>query len=148
MWADINFTGSSIGHSPWQKPSKFRQFLEYLPRAVGSQAIDRLERWSRRRALFAELSRMSDRDLADLGIGRGDFPAILDGTYQREETAFIPAKQEARPLTFVRDEEDVAGPSGRGEGFPLSGFFFPFGPRPDWYSRHWLGEPKGDDRLR
>ena len=46
----------------------------------------RLSRWlaeRRRRARLAhELSQLSDRDLTDLGIGRGDFPAILDGTYR------------------------------------------------------------------
>jgi len=38
----------------------------------------------RRRAHLAlELSRLDARDLADLGISRADFPAIIRGTYRR-----------------------------------------------------------------
>jgi len=38
----------------------------------------------RRRATIAhELSLLSERDLTDLGIGRGDFPDIIRGTYRR-----------------------------------------------------------------
>lgn len=38
----------------------------------------------RRRARLAlELSRLDARDLADLGISRADFPAIIRGTYCR-----------------------------------------------------------------
>lgn len=37
----------------------------------------------RRKQLVFELSQYNDRELADLGFSRADFPAIMDGTYAR-----------------------------------------------------------------
>jgi uncharacterized protein YjiS (DUF1127 family) len=37
----------------------------------------------RRRQLIRELNAHSDRELAELGFSRYDFPAIINGTYQR-----------------------------------------------------------------
>jgi uncharacterized protein YjiS (DUF1127 family) len=37
----------------------------------------------RRHKLVRELSAYNDRDLLDLGFSRADFPAIINGTYQR-----------------------------------------------------------------
>lgn len=42
-----------------------------------------LKAWLRKQADRFELNRLDDRSLADLGINRGDFPAILAGTYTR-----------------------------------------------------------------
>jgi len=42
-----------------------------------------LKAWLRKQADRFELNRLDDRSLADLGINRGDFPAILAGTYSR-----------------------------------------------------------------
>jgi uncharacterized protein YjiS (DUF1127 family) len=41
-------------------------------------------RWTERQRVEAELCRMADRDLADIGLTRGDIPAILDGTLRCE----------------------------------------------------------------
>ncbi len=37
----------------------------------------------RRDRIVTELSRYTDRELADLGFSRADFPAIANGTYAR-----------------------------------------------------------------
>ncbi len=39
--------------------------------------------WLQRDAWRAELESLDDRTLSDLAIGRGDFPAILAGTFSR-----------------------------------------------------------------
>jgi uncharacterized protein YjiS (DUF1127 family) len=41
------------------------------------------ERRSERARIARELLSYTDRELFDLGITRGDIPAILDGTYRR-----------------------------------------------------------------
>ncbi|MBV9656028.1 MAG: DUF1127 domain-containing protein [Acetobacteraceae bacterium] len=45
-------------------------------------AEHRAERARRKRLVF-ELSQYTERELADLGFSRADFPAILSGTYAR-----------------------------------------------------------------
>jgi uncharacterized protein YjiS (DUF1127 family) len=49
--------------------------------------IQKFQAWraerQRRRQLIGELNTFSDRDLLDLGFSRYDFPAIINGTYQR-----------------------------------------------------------------
>lgn len=42
-----------------------------------------LRRWAERETAANELYRLDDRTLVDLGITRGDFPAILSGDYRR-----------------------------------------------------------------
>src|SRR5690349_20360885 len=42
-----------------------------------------LRAWLDRQAVRAELEKLDERTLADLGMNRGDFPAILAGTYTR-----------------------------------------------------------------
>jgi uncharacterized protein YjiS (DUF1127 family) len=37
----------------------------------------------RRDRLARELALLTDRDLTDLGVGRADIPAIVNGTYRR-----------------------------------------------------------------
>ena len=41
--------------------------------------IDALRRWHKRNVATAELGRMSDRMLADIGIVRGDIPGVVRG---------------------------------------------------------------------
>jgi uncharacterized protein YjiS (DUF1127 family) len=41
-------------------------------------ALDRLARLWRRRAAIRELDRLSDRELRDIGIERGDVEAVVD----------------------------------------------------------------------
>jgi uncharacterized protein YjiS (DUF1127 family) len=38
--------------------------------------------WLARRAARAELERLDDRLLTDIGITRGDIPSIVDGSYR------------------------------------------------------------------
>jgi len=40
--------------------------------------------WRERAALRAELAQLSPRTLADLGISRADFPAIIAGTFTKD----------------------------------------------------------------
>ena len=39
--------------------------------------------WAARRVVAEELAGLDDRTVADLGLTRGDFPAIIAGTYRR-----------------------------------------------------------------
>lgn len=49
--------------------------------AVGA-GLEALTRKSAESRLSDEMYAMSDRDLADIGVCRGDIPAILDGTFE------------------------------------------------------------------
>ena len=131
MWADIT-------HARFQRPrhNGIRALLDTASRALRRPVVQRFQDWRRRRHELAELMRLDDRDLADLGIARGDFSAIVAGTYQRDGDAF----QTVRPLTFVRDE-DIAPPRPRKpEMLPVPSLFWPFWPQPSWYERYWMGD--------
>jgi uncharacterized protein YjiS (DUF1127 family) len=43
--------------------------------------------WRQRRQEMAELSSMTDRDLADIGVTRGDLASIRKGTYENSRSA-------------------------------------------------------------
>ena len=47
-----------------------------------------LRAWRERETLRAELQQLSPRDLADLGISRADFPAIIAGTFTKDGEDF------------------------------------------------------------
>jgi hypothetical protein len=47
---------------------------------------------------------MSDRELADIGVSRGDLAAIADGTYERVDTT-----AEIVPLRPAARDRDKAG---------------------------------------
>ena len=47
-----------------------------------------LRAWRERETLRAELQQLSPRDLADLGISRADFPAIIAGTFTQDGEDF------------------------------------------------------------
>ena len=47
--------------------------------------VHALETWWRHAASINELYGLDDRTLADLGITRGDFPAIVSETFRRGE---------------------------------------------------------------
>ena len=49
--------------------------------------LRRLRAWLDRQAVRAELEKLDGRTLADLGINRGDFPAILAGAYTRASSS-------------------------------------------------------------
>jgi uncharacterized protein YjiS (DUF1127 family) len=44
-----------------------------------------LASWRRERTVLRELSRLSDRELADLGVARSDIRAIADGSFGQAE---------------------------------------------------------------
>lgn len=50
----------------------------------------RLIELRRQRAVMAALARLTERDLADIGITRHDFPAVAKGSYKRPETSAAP----------------------------------------------------------
>jgi len=45
--------------------------------------INRVRAWKRRTRISYELNSMSDRDLADIGITRGDISSIVQGRFIR-----------------------------------------------------------------
>ena len=49
----------------------------------------RLAAWRQHRETIRELSMLSDRELADLGIGRGDIPFVADGSLLAADEAFV-----------------------------------------------------------
>jgi uncharacterized protein YjiS (DUF1127 family) len=54
---------------------------------LGQRAAAGLARQSKIDRIYGELSRMADRDLADIGLGRGDIQAVAYGTYRRDVDA-------------------------------------------------------------
>jgi len=53
------------------------------PAASASPGIwQQCRAWLARRSARAELERLDDRMLADIGITRGDIPSIVDGSYR------------------------------------------------------------------
>ena len=54
----------------------------------------RLAAWREHRETIRELSMLSDRELADLGIGRGDIPFVADGSLCAAEATFAPADRD------------------------------------------------------
>jgi len=58
--------------------------------------------------IISELSRMSNRDLADLGIARSDIAAIAAGTYARPEERHVPT---AAPQLVVASDDAGKAPA-------------------------------------
>ena len=131
MWADIT-------HTHFQRPRRngIRALLDTASRTLRGQVVQRVQDWRRRRHELAELMRLDDRDLADLGIARGDFGAIVAGTYRREGDAF----QVAQPGRFALDEHIPPSRPQKPEMLPVPSLFWPFWPQPSWYERYWFGE--------
>ncbi len=78
MWAYTDEAFGFLSTPVDQPPPAFRpagRAWSVLPRWI--------RRWLLREATRIELSRLSPRMLADIGINRGDFPAILDGTFAK-----------------------------------------------------------------
>lgn len=55
----------------------------------------RFAAWKRHRETIRELSMLNDRELADLGIGRGDIRFVADGSLFAAEAAFVAAPASA-----------------------------------------------------
>jgi len=73
---------------------------------IGERTAASLERKRTVDRIFGELSRMTDRDLADIGLCRGDILAVSDGTYRRDPAPVVQlrpaAKVEAGETEFPR----------------------------------------------
>ena len=52
--------------------------------ALVTAVTESVRGWWHRRQVLAELESLDDAMLADIGITRGDFRAIVDGTWRRD----------------------------------------------------------------
>jgi uncharacterized protein YjiS (DUF1127 family) len=59
--------------APVARPAQPRGFTEWLARRVAA-----FRGWSNERRALSELSLMSDRELMDVGLNRGDFVRMFD----------------------------------------------------------------------
>ena len=50
-------------------------------------ALTALREWPQRRAVLAELSSLTDRELADVGLTRGDLPHVFDAGFAYSRAA-------------------------------------------------------------
>jgi len=114
MWA---YTNEESDYLSFFGDPPARPFLVTRPgRPVSGRSFrfsqllpDWLTAWLSREAEVQELYGLEPRMLADLGINRGDFPAILAGTYARDPTPPAPRGELAsRALAMPAD----ANPSG------------------------------------
>ena len=65
--------------------------------ALGRQTAASLEHRREVDRLYRELSHMTDRDLADIGLSRGDICAVAEGTYRREAVPVTALRPVVRP---------------------------------------------------
>ena len=95
MWAytdeETDFLSPAYGISPRAKSPAGKESspAASLPaRALGWFVLPKsIRTWLNRRTAEAELYSLDHRTLADLAINRGDFPAILGGTFTRDDPA-------------------------------------------------------------
>jgi uncharacterized protein YjiS (DUF1127 family) len=74
-------------------------------RRVSRSVVGALARWHKRRATIAELSALDDRMLKDIGVSRGNIPALADGLMRARAASTDPAGKVIR--------QSPAGPSHR-----------------------------------
>ena len=87
MWAYTNNSVHSLSSRPGRRSGGFWASIPPGFRHALSQAnpLHALRIWWRHEESVNELHGLDDRTLADLGITRGDFPAIVSGTFRRGE---------------------------------------------------------------
>jgi uncharacterized protein YjiS (DUF1127 family) len=56
------------------------------------------------RRTYEQLSRLSDRELADMGLTREGIPAVVVGTFRREPDVVLSANREAAENAPLRDD--------------------------------------------
>ncbi|MCQ4162076.1 DUF1127 domain-containing protein [Roseomonas sp. GC11] len=54
--------------------------------------------YPRRRRVYDELAMLSDRELADIGLTRGDIPRVFEGDFEAKAKQAANAPAHARPL--------------------------------------------------
>ncbi len=136
MWAHINFANGSARPAGSRLQERFHQFL----RKVTDRSAQHFAEWRQRREQLAELQRLDDRDLADLGISRADFPAIVKGTYKRDEDSFEQAEASPLPLTYVREVDNAEPRTRKPQPDAFTMVFWPFAAQSSWFDRYWYGE--------
>jgi uncharacterized protein YjiS (DUF1127 family) len=83
MWAHTNEETDYLS-SPAETQSRLADFRHTSRIGFGWLKLPRWVRaWRQRETLRAELRQLSPRTLADLGISRADFPAIVADTFDR-----------------------------------------------------------------
>ena len=70
------------------------QWLRKAVSAVFRAVVD----YPRRRRVFDELTMLSDRELADIGLSRGDIPRIFEADFEAKARKAANAPTQARPL--------------------------------------------------
>ena len=83
--SEMNISGNPqlIAEHPQAIVSTAKAWLARLRAALGRRGAS----WTARRQRsgeIEELAAFSDRDLSDLGLGRSDLQAIINGTYRRD----------------------------------------------------------------
>lgn len=68
--------------------------------AIVTNVLDAIHEGVEAQERYNQLSRMSDRELADMGINRGDIPAVVAGVYQSPATE---AAATSRPVETTPD---------------------------------------------
>ena len=54
---------------------------------IGSSVVRAVRRWQERERVLGELRSLDDRQLADIGLSRGDIEAVADGKFERAPSA-------------------------------------------------------------
>jgi uncharacterized protein YjiS (DUF1127 family) len=71
----------------WEEPTLREQAATQAKRGIGAWIADRLAalaRWRRDHEQAAELYAMTDRELMDMGLSRGDIPRVLSGQFNKD----------------------------------------------------------------
>lgn len=132
MWADTTVTsarprsdGNATRRSTWNR----------LVVRFNAAITQPFQRWLRLQRALSELASLNDRDLADLGLTRGDFTAIRSGTFTRGSSP----EANIRPVTFAPLPDEPQRPQRQKHPAPV---FIPFGlgMHPSWFNRYWYGE--------
>jgi uncharacterized protein YjiS (DUF1127 family) len=74
---------------------------------------DRVELWRKRRRDLAELSKLDDRSLADIGITRGDIPYVVYGRRANRHWKPMESTPMQRQNFFRPSDQAILGPSKR-----------------------------------
>ena len=84
------FTFEPHGHQ-----AALNRVLNWLMRTLKSTG-DGMAEARRRHQAYEELAALSNLELEDFGISRGDIPAVIAGTLSREQTSAVRVKRNSR----------------------------------------------------